>query len=495
MAKTPQLMLLIALAVLSVLELGTLPSAMLFCAAAALLWQFSTTRAAPLPPVAFVIVAYVLGFPSAALLPDLYPQLWGRVPSDAIEFGMRWAARGFIAFAIGYALVENALRRRDAAPALPIGTDAEQRRYLVFVLASIGGIALVAWLASAALFGLSLVFIPNTATGADTMAGSSLQVLTLLSRLRYPFFLGFLLLLWWSQTTRALTLLCVGLLLVSIIEILVAGSKEAVIQLIVIGLVAMAFLPVRLRARHGVLVVAAVVAVYGSFSVITEYRAIMQDKRLAGLNVQSFPVRIESFGAAVTASLPYAESAIRRTEVSEENVFGRFGSGIFSFANLLRFTGQQSPHEHAWESFLIPLYSVVPRAWLPDKPEFFHSGRNAREYYGWAYGGVSVSLLGSLYFAWGYAGVVLGMACFGAALAFMIGQTRMSGRYQVHWLVLLVMLLVPMLDVGVTFQTLATNTIRVAVLLWLLHTLYRTARRRMAPPAMPIRLVRTRNSP
>ena len=138
----------------------------------------------------------------------------------------------------------------------------------------------------------------------------------------------------------------------------------------------------------------------------------------------------------------------------------------------MEFTGRDPPYENALESFLVPVYSIAPRALIPEKPEFFHSGRNAREYYGWSYGGMSVTLLGSLYFAWGYVGIILGMAFIGGLLAYLVKQVRFSSIYSPNWLILFVTLFVLLMDVGVIFQAITTNIIRVTLVLWLLHLVF-----------------------
>ena len=100
-----------------------------------------------------------------------------------------------------------------------------------------------------------------------------------------------------------------------------------------------------------------------------------------------------------------------QTDISGEDIASRFAAPMFSFTNLLRFTNGHSPYEYAWESLLVPAYSILPRVLVPGKPVFFNSSRYAAEYYGWTNGGISVSLPGSLYYAWGYPGILFGMFC------------------------------------------------------------------------------------
>ncbi len=476
MTKSDYSYLLFALVALSVFDLNGYLSAVLFFLIAGVLWLIAKRPQTMIPPVAFVIVAYTLGFPVVLLWPDLYPTIWLRVSPDALEYAMLWSVRGFGAFALGYFLVDHFGQQKKHQVFRKKNPDKNRIHYTLYILTSIGWLAILSWIVSATFFGVSLTFIEGDSVGDNTVAGSSLQVLTLLSSLRYPFFFVFLLLHYGKQTDRHLKFLFVVLLFISIIEIIVIGSKASIIRGVVVVLLSLAFLPIKLNFKQVMAGGIALITVYGSFSVITEYRSIMNDKLFSGDDVFDFSVQIESFGAAVVASLSFSDSASdRRTKVGQEDILSRFGAGMFSFANLMQFTGRQPPYENAWKSFLVPVYSIVPRTLLPEKPEFFHSGRNAREYYGWSYGGISVSLLGSLYFAWGYAGIIFGMAFLGGLLAYVVRQASLSNYYSSHWLILLVIVIVAMLNIGGTFHSLTTNVIRITVLLWLLHVLYPVA--------------------
>jgi hypothetical protein len=274
------------------------------------------------------------------------------------------------------------------------------------------------------------------------------------------------------MTDRHLALLFWILVGISIVEIVTIGSKASIIRGIVIVLLMGAVLPIRLNLRQAAIGAGGLLVFYGAFLVITEYRALILADHTAGRNVFDIAVQAEAFGQALMASAPSADAhAGRETEVKAIDVFSRLGHGT-TLSDLLEHTGRISPYEHAWESLLAPVYAVVPRFLLSDKPEFFHSGRNASEYYGWRYGGISVTLLGSLYYAWGYAGIVLGMACMGGWLAFVESKARRGNILSPHWLILLVITVLMLLDVGVTFQPILTDLIRVSLILWGLHSLY-----------------------
>lgn len=454
-------------------DLNAVQAAMLFCMVALVLALLTNRKHVLISPMVLIISAYVLGYPFVILFPGLYGALWEGASPRALEYGMLWALRGFCAFGIGYVLVEQFGKHAGKDKVWDEALYRARECYAVYVLTCIGWLAMLAWAAYVMIFGISLGFIEGGAISVDSAAGSLQQLLTLLSGLRNPFFLGFLILYFWKKTDRHLVLLCAALLVISVVGIITIGSKASIISGSVVGLLALAFLPIRLSLKQIAIGVTILVCVYGSFAVITEYRAIMLDEQIAGRDVFDFAVQAESFGSAVMASLPFAERAAgRRTKVEEENVLRRFGDGIFSFATLMEDTHWQSPYEYAWESLMVPAYSITPRTLIKEKPLFFDAGRNAREYYGWSYGGMSVTLLGSFYFAWGYAGIIFGMAFIGGLLSYVVKKAGLMGIYSLDWLILLVALILPLLDVGVTFQTITANVIRVAVILWVLHLIY-----------------------
>lgn len=489
MNKDIQTYLLALLVVLSFLELTAFQASTLFIIIATLLWQIGQQPGILFPPVATIIIAYFFAYPLPMLLPDLYPNISGRVSSDARQYALLWAVRGFGAFALGYALVEIFLRRGKMRTRMSEAFVSARIGYTIYLTTCLGWLAILSWLISVSIFGVSLVFIEAENPAGETVSGTLLQVLTLLTSLRYPFILSYLILFFWKKTDRHLYVLFVTLLLITAVDITTIGSKGSIIRILLAGLMVLAFIPVRIKLKYVMNGVLVIVAIYGSFAVITEYRAIMLTKVATGEDVLNLTLQVDSFTSALLSNLPFMESsAEQQTEVVDEHgVLNRFASGTFSFGNLLKFTNRQSPYVHTWESFLIPIYSLAPRFLLSEKPEFFDSGRNAREYYGASsskYVGISVTLLGSFYYSWGYAGIILGMASFGGLLSFLLVQWRELGLYSATWSTLSVLLLISMMDVGATFHSILTNVTRVGLLLWMLYFLYPLAidsmRRRMS---------------
>ena len=218
---------------------------------------------------------------------------------------MLWSLRGFCAFALAYVFVE----RFAEGAGKYVGRDEQfytsRIGYTVYVLTSIGWLAVLSWVASVAFFGFSLTFIQGETTAVDSGAGSFQQVLSLLVDLKYPFFLGFIMLYFWRKTDKHLVLLCAMLLLISVLEIVTIGSKGSIIRLVLVGMLSLSFLPVRVNRKQVIAGLLAIITVYGSFSVITEYRTLMHTKQQAGLDAFDFSVQAESFQSALVASIPF----------------------------------------------------------------------------------------------------------------------------------------------------------------------------------------------
>ena len=373
---------------------------------------------------------------------------------------MLWVVRGFGAFALSYALVDRFGKGRNKRSLQNESFYRTSLRYTVYVLACIGWIAILSWITNVIMFGFSLSFIEGDFVADDSVAGTLKQMLILLSAFRSPFILCFIVLYFFKKTDRHLHFIFGILLLITVIDIIVIGSKEAIIRPMVVGLLALAFVPLKFDIKKISIGLLALITVYGSFTVITEYRAIMLAESEAGFDVFNLSIQSDAFVTALIRSLPFSETlAHRQTRVDEKTVLARFGAGMYSFSNIMEFTEHQPPYDNAWESFLIPVYSIVPRSLTPNKPNFFNSGRNAKEYYGWSYGGISVTLLGSFYYAWGYMGIIFGMAFIGGILAYVVVQVRLWSIYSPHWLIIYSSLIMPMLDVGVTFQVIYSPTL------------------------------------
>ena len=69
------------------------------------------------------------------------------------------------------------------------------------------------------------------------------------------------------------------------------------------------------------------------------------------------------------------------------------------------------------------------------------------------------------------------MGFIGTLLAYMTKQVGAEGLHSPSWLIILSTLLILMLDVGVIFQTIITNMIRIAILLLIIRSFYPKTRK------------------
>ena len=475
--------ILFILVLITAFNLGPFLAATLFLVIAFIIAKISIQKSL-LTPVQLVVFAYVLAFPTVILLPD-YIQYSERFapPPEALAKGMLWALRGFAMFALGYALINQRKGvKQDPTRVRSNSFFSQRTAHAIYItkwlgiLAGVGWTILVVMKGGITMPGVTAHLGKTVPTNIETSTVE--QILNLLTNLRYPFFSMFLILKYYKQTNRSLTLLFSFLLTVSIIEFMVSGSKGDLIRILVSVFLAISLLPVRIGVGKILLALATLVIISTTFSVVTEYRSIMDKEFKRRAAISSFSVQLSSFQLAFSRTLGLSDSDKLQTDVSSEDIASRFAAPMFSFTNLLRFTNGQSPYEYAWQSFLVPLYSILPRALAPGKPTFFNSGRNAQEYYGWVRGGVSVSMPGSLFFAWGYAGILFGMFFLGCLLAYVMKYVNRQDINSVYWTIILMTLVMQLIATGVTFQSATTNVIRVILLVWLLHVLYSKVQRR-----------------
>lgn len=467
----------ISLSLCSFVDLSVGWSSFVFIALAVLLVLHQREKGYPLPPVSVLLVAYVVGYPLVVALPDLYWEVWARVGGYNIEFAMRWALRGFSGFVCCYLLIDAIHRHFRPWQSRAGFDDGEEKRfvYLRYVLVSMGFLSVVGGALYYFLYGFKVGFL--TAGGrfvVDSDLSSGRQILDFCNGLKIPFYFAFGILWRRRQLNRFLIVLCLALLVITLLEIVSQGSKGAIIRLLVVGVLIYACTLEWLSIKQFFQGAVVCLIFYMTFAIISEYRDIIRQDHRYGRDVFDISMQMETFANAFLATLPFAESSTRRIRTIEnQDILDRVSSGgMFSFANLLRATGRNSPYEYAQQAFLLPLYTVLPRSLAPDKPVFLSSGRNAEEFYHTTTVGISVSTLGSLYFTWGYVGIVLGMSVFGGVLADMICRIRRSGSVSVIAFFVLPVVAIGMVDVGTTFANVAVSGFRMLYFLWGLRLTY-----------------------
>jgi hypothetical protein len=88
---------------------------------------------------------------------------------------------------------------------------------------------------------------------------------------------------------------------------------------------------------------------------------------------------------------------------------------------------------------------------------------------GWTFGGISLSTPGSLFWAWGYGGIVAGMGGLGAFTAQSWARSIDVTSDSMIWRTVMIMTVINLLDVGTTFQMIVVPTTRFAILIVLMR--------------------------
>lgn len=451
-------------------------SSFIFIALAVLLFFQQRGTGMPLPPVSLLLLANVLGYPAIVVVPWLYRDIWANMHPYIIELTMLWAVRGFAAFCCAY-LLSDAFTQHFHRRAHRDGDEAERLAYLRYGAHFLGSLAIVAWVLGQYYFSMSMTAVSNgsASLAAPETQSSVLMVLQQMIDLRTPFLFLFGFMYIRRMADRFTWLLFAGVSAGLLFEIVTLGSKGVIIQPLVIAALVIACTARRLSLKQFCVGALMLVTVYMAFMIITEYRYILRNKNMSGEDVYTVSLRLETFGEAFFASLPFSEkSAQRRTTVNEEQIFNRISSGIFSFGNMLYFTGGHPPYENAWQTLLIPVYSIVPRA-VMEKPIFLSAGRFGQEYFHTPTA-ISVSTLGAFYHAWGYGGILAGMALSGATVAFFIRRTLLRAT-AFNSMVLMASMVLNLVNVGSSFFQVINESCRLAVILLGLYMLYPIVRR------------------
>lgn len=418
----------------------------------------------PIPSIVIVLVAFAAGYASPVLL---FPSALEGLSQASVDLAMRWALRGFIMFSAGY-IAASDLRARPADEPYKHG---HARSAALFALLAIGALSIAAWCSNTALYGIHLTFI----AGQDYSAGNDTvqQILEMMIDLRYAYILAYILLRNQRQPSMTYRLILYGVLTTALVDIISIGSKGAIMRLAAVVVLGMLLGGARKMHWKKVLggITAAIVCLL-SFYVVTQYRQVMHSALASGQDIGSFATRYDIFKQSVATSLQPDQPSSQRV-VDASDIGSRMGSGTYGLGWTLQVTREQPPYENAINSFLAPVYAVLPRAIFPDKPIYMNSGRFATEYFGWAYGGISLSLPGSFYYAWGYPGILGGMLIIGIGLGALASRIRRDGFLAMRSIVCFTIVTLYVLDTGAEFQPFLTSLTRALLLLAFINIAWR----------------------
>jgi hypothetical protein len=424
-------------------------------------------------------LTYFSNYPLAYLTRFRVGSNWFAHLSEAnVDYAMLWSYRGFACLVVGYLFSLRVFRRAATVKRTPRLRMHPFDKHNVTFLVLLGLLTTLAGAATIVLHqGAPLVFYE---TGSNAGTGSR----TLYVALNYVYLLGvgsfFLMATFWRRGVRMLgvtALFCVNLGLYLLIA-MGSGSKGAFFSILVALAVPVFLEKARPSAKTFVVTALSVTAIYGVFAVVGAYRDLVRSlPPVEGAGaVETVRNQLTTFRLAAELSLDRAMEELgvapvggSPSETIADTAQQRLGSSLFEFASMLQISDRISPYENPFWTLLSPLITAVPRGLFPGKPTFFGPGEHAK-IYGWTYGGLSISLPGSLYWTWGIEGVCAGMGLLGFLLGLLTQRAvRRVRTASTVGTVLVFQLTLTLLDTGITVQAVLATLTANTLILMLLH--------------------------
>lgn len=418
-------------------------------------------------PIALLAIVWFLAAALPVLLPGLYGADWyrPRVPERIIDLSALWLYRAWASIALGYWMA-RVLGRNAAAQPLA-GQAAVRERFFETSVGIIGIFGLLAtlYLGGGVVSTFDAAVVVETSTIgqlASYFVTCSYIYLFMCAARPGPFARTFL-------SNR----LFLGNLLGSIAIGAISGAKGGMFAPLVALALGLALRP-RLRAtpwKDLAICAGGFAGVYAISVAVTAYRFL------------SFTTPLQSAGNPISLLLSQAGLFLKATYLgwigaipASPDLLARF-SHVTSLGLVFQVSGQVSPKHAFLETFLTPVYAIVPRDWLPSKAIFFNSGEMA-SLMGWSFGGLSITYPGSIYWSLGYAGIA--PICFVTGwLVFGLHKSATSGRFRALARFSLVPLVLLLLDVGAEFHATVINLVRFfvfgAALMWVVNQLQSNA--------------------
>jgi len=414
-------------------------------------------------PIVVVGMMWILAASLPALAPELYKDpIWLRISAESWDTATLWMYRAWAVCSLVYWAIKCLPERQPRTQSASFYAHADQLRVGLGVLGLGASAAYVVMTG-----GQAYSHIEGFAS--TTTIDQIVYELRQLSKI-YIF-------LYFFARGRARLLprehwLLYGILAVNLIIFGASASKGVAIELIAMWVLGNGVGGQRGNiARELALGAIALILTYWIFLWVTAYRVELQ-------TLESQPAA--SFSEAIDRQLAAAEFAFHKVAKGQpigsidnpydvKSIFDRLGY-VSSFATMLDVTGGVSPYENAFESFLAPLYALLPRNMFSEKAQFFDSGKFA-QLLGWKFGGFSVTLPASLFWAWGFEGLVPAMAALGLSLAVLARRAERGDAAGLFAKVMLTSLVLSLLNVGIHFQPIIISLVRVTIFLLILDTI------------------------
>jgi hypothetical protein len=422
-------------------------------------------RALVAEPTMVLGLVWLLAVTVPLLLPDLYKdRIWYTLSPSSLELAAVWMYRAWASCCVAYwgTLVLVGRHKGRATTLFDWTLQVTMRRW-------IGGLGIVGTVSYIVLMAGHTYQILETAAVEDSTVK---QIVVLLAELSYAYVYLYFDARNRSEIGRLDTWFLYGVLAVQGVVFIGSGSKYSMLAIAAAWMLAHATAPRRPRLLREFQIAAIGVGLVLAISyVVAAYRGELVSRTLPSAQapvVEVIGFQLDVMGSAI-------KKAIQGDEIGE-GYYVDYGSAhildrvahVSSLALVFETTDRTAPYENALESVFAPLYAVVPRDIIPEKVKFADSGDFAK-LYGWTYGGISITTPGSFYWAWGYVGILAGMAALGLYLSFLWSRAQGHDSTSLIVRTVLIMSVIALLDVGVTFQTVVIPATRLFLLLLLLR--------------------------
>lgn len=438
----------------------------------------ATRRFSIAEPITIVGAMWVLAASLPALFPDLY---WGgdyvrdSLPSEVLDAATLWMYRGWSVCAVMYWLARG--RQRIVAPALSVPEIRVERCFRILV----GVVSLLS----------TAVFIVHTGGQAYSHLDGYGEVTTLDQIIYicrwcvYVYVFAYFFSRSRGGPARNERWLLTAVLGLQLLVFAATSSKAPMLELIAAWVLGFTAGGARLQfARYGLVAAVGLAAIVVTFQFVATYRDELDRLSLStdGSVEQAWRHQGEAIGGAWERMRAGTDPLAENDQSTSSVILSRLGHSA-SFGAVLQVTHGVPPYENSVASLFAPIFAFVPRDLVPGKVTFMDSGDFA-QMIGWASGGYSISLPGSFYWAWGYTGVIFGMAAFGGLFGLLARRCDRGGFDELYWRGLLIAYVLSLMEVGGEFQPAVVNLVRMGVLLGVLFAAAREIALHPARPAL-----------
>lgn len=415
-------------------------------------------------PIIIIGLMWFLAAGLPALIPALYQDyMWRSISPAALEEATQWFYRGWaICSLIYWGTLSLVARRRGKIEAVVARPSVDRLRVLIGIF---GLVAAIAYLLRTGGQNFSHIEIFTRVSTIDQII-QEFRNLSMIYIFLYFLARGQKRLFRVENTLLIFTLIAYAFIFAS------AASKGVALQLIAMWILGVAAGSGTTSVkREAVIGIVAVLLIYWVSLFVTAYRVELVARSITSSSdlYQAIAIQIDSIIAAFGTLISGDPIGSEGNPYGTHSILDRLAL-VLSFGKMIDLTQGVSPYQGAISSFFTPIYAVLPRALFPMKEVFFHSGAYA-QMLGWSTGGFSVSLPGSFFWAWGYAGIAAGMGLIGFVLAVL---QRFSQKLSASGLIaqaILALIVLSLLDVGGSFQSLVVSGIRGLLILISIHVL------------------------